>query len=271
MPGIPFDPTSPSVPDVRRIVLERLRRDSTWKTLDNDGLGFDPYVEYKGDVQRGRAAVVLYAREVFWQLVCEGVLSPGMNSSNLDLPWFRITDYGRKVLQEGPAQPHDPTGYLDALRRRISNPDPTVLAYIGESLETFRRGSIVASAIMLGVAAERVFDLVCESLLKALANPSEKKAFEDLLQRYAMKPKLEWVAAKLQALQRTKRPGFPDNAPMMVTVIYDLLRSQRNELGHPREIPPEIDREEEHANLQIFPTYYETAERLRSFLQANSV
>jgi hypothetical protein len=57
----------------------------------------------------------------------------------------------------------------------------------------------------------------------------------------------------------------------MVTAIYDFLRVQRNGLGHPRETPPEVDREEAFVNLQIFPRYYQTAEELRQYLAANQV
>lgn len=81
---IPFDPTNPSVEAARRIVLTRLRHDPQWHTLDNSGEGFDSYVEYEGTANRG--VLNLYAREVFWQFVVEGILAPGWNSSNLELP-----------------------------------------------------------------------------------------------------------------------------------------------------------------------------------------
>ena len=58
---------------------------------------------------------------------------------------------------------------------------------------------------------------------------------------------------------------------LAVTAIYDLLRSQRNDLGHPRDLPPTVEREEVFANLQIFPRFYETAEQLRTYLSANPV
>ena len=32
----------------------------------------------------------LLVQEVFWDLVSERVLTPGMNSANSDFPWFRI-------------------------------------------------------------------------------------------------------------------------------------------------------------------------------------
>jgi len=57
----------------------------------------------------------------------------------------------------------------------------------------------------------------------------------------------------------------------MVTTVYDLLRFQRNELGHPRETPPSISRPDALVNLQVFPRYYVVAEQVRRFLAAHPV
>jgi hypothetical protein len=49
------------------------------------------------------------------------------------------------------------------------------------------------------------------------------------------------------------------------------MRCQRNELGHPREVPPRVRREDAFVNLRIFPRYYEIAEETRGFLSSNPV
>lgn len=95
---------------------------------------------------------------------------------------------------------------------------------------------------MLGIAAERIFLLLCDSLAGALSNANEKTAFGKLLDRFPMKPKLDWVHSKVQQVQKQAPAGFPENATIMLVAIYDLMRCQRNELGHPREAPPNIER-----------------------------
>jgi hypothetical protein len=170
----------------------------------------------------------------FWELVIEGIVTPG-NTSGQELPWFHVTQYGRTVLNEGEYTPHDRDGYLKRLEERIQPVDSTVLAYLAESLETFTRGNLVASMVMLGVAAERVFDLLCSSMASVLLDPKETKTFLGILGRYAMKPKVDWVHDKLRRVYESKprSAGFPENANLAVTAIYDLIRSQRNDLGHP--------------------------------------
>lgn len=265
-----YDPAHPDWDAVRRIMFDWLRANPNVNNLDSTGAAYGPFVEYVNN-NRQPQVLAFHVNEVFWQLLVEGIVAPGMNSYNVNLPWFHVTEYGKKVLEDDAGHPYDEGGYLDRVRRRVARPDDTVLAYLNESLSAFRRGLPVAAAVMLGIAAERVFLLVCESLLASLRDPRERQAFSDLLDRFPMRPKLDFVHAKLLDLQNRRTPGLPENAALMVTAIYDLLRAQRNELGHPRETPPRLDRDEAFVSLQIFPRYYQIAEELRQFLAANQL
>ena len=267
---VPYDPTQPDLEAVRRILFDWLRSNRKADQLDKSGAAYEPFVEYAGN-NRQPHVLAFHVTEVFWQLLVEGIVAPGMDSWNLDLPWFHLTGYGKKVLDAGAGHPHDEAAYLARLQARVPRPDSTVLAYVSEAVATFRRGTPVASTVMLGIAAERVFLLLCNSLVAALRDLAEKTAFGNVLQRFPMKPKLDWVHNKLLDLQNRRTAGLPENATLMVTAIYDFLRSQRNDLGHPRDTPPKVDREEAFVNLQMFPRYYQTAEELRQFLAANQV
>ncbi|HEY3127874.1 MAG TPA: hypothetical protein VGL91_00305 [Acidobacteriota bacterium] len=265
---IAFNPRADGVELVRRVVFKRLREDSNWQQLEHAGQYFDPYVEYVGEPDPNRLAFLVH--EVLWELIIERVIAPGLNPSNPNLPWFHVTRYGRKVIAEEKFIPHDPSGYLSDFKQRFPTRDATVYAYLAESVEAFDRGALVASTVMLGIAAERVFLLVCESLIKALNKLAEKKKFEDLLDRIAMKPKLDWVLQKMEQIQSNTR-ALPDNFNVMFSVVYDFIRCQRNEFGHPKDQPPTITREEAFVNLRVFPGYYEMAETIRAYLSANKV
>jgi hypothetical protein len=267
----PYDTASPNADIARQVLLDWLRDNPTAKHMNYDGHAYLPYVDLVGRADFD--ALASQIMEAFWELVIQGIVVPGKGSqlSEICLPWFRLTPYGRRVLQTGVGHPYDPAGYLTRIRKQVTSPDDTVMAYLAEALDTFRKASHIASMVMLGIAAERVFLLLCDSLRAALANLSEEATLARLLDRFAIKPKLDWVHAKLQAVQASRQPGFPDNATLMVTAIYDILRSQRNDLGHPRDAPPGVDREEAFANLQIFPRFYETAEQLRTWLATHKV
>jgi hypothetical protein len=131
---------------------------------------------------------------------------------------------------------------------------------------------MVASTMMLGSAAERVFLLIYDSLLAALKDPAEQAAFQKILDRNPMKPKLDWVSDKLRQIQTPKRPpDLPEDVDIKIPGIFNLSRYQRNDVGHPRPAPPTVTRDDAYGYLRLFPSYYATAEKVREFLANNKV
>lgn len=273
MHRIKIDTANPDYSLLRQVLLQRLRHG--WQgQIDQDLKGFEDYVDLDPPRTNGYQDFLRLQVDVFWELVTQGIVVPGNGPAQPNLPWFRVTPYGRRVLESTEFEPYDPTGYIEALKQRIgSTSDPTVLAYTVESLQTFVRGNTVAAMVMLGIAAERAFELLCDSVVNALSNAGEKQRFSAILSRFAMKPKADWVHEKLRSIQDRKPriQGFPENSTLMVTAIYDIIRTQRNDLGHPREMPPQMSPGDAHANLLIFPRYYETAELVRKYLAANAI
>lgn len=264
---IPFDPNAASIDTVRQVVFERLRREGgQWSQFDPTADGFQEYVSLDGP--NARRVLLFHTQQIYVELLAQGLIAPGSDPSNTKLPFFHITEYGSAVLDSFPANPYFPPKYLLGLKEQLPGADATVLAYLSESLETFARGNHIAATVMLGIAAERVFLLLCDALVAAVHDAAEKGRFQQLLDKRPMKPKLDWVNQKFQSIHAL---GFPDNAAIMVTTVYDLLRFQRNELGHPRETPPSITRPDAFVNLQVFPRYYVVAEQVRSFLASHGV
>src|SRR5260221_2068451 len=163
MERLQFDASNPDLTIVRKAIFQRLRDENGWKQLlypSTTDHGFQVYIDLHpprmDDVEVFQRCVL----DVFWQLVTEGILAPGDSAGGMTLPSFHLTAYGRSVIADGEYQPHDTTGYIQRLTQRVGQPDETVRAYLEESLNTFVRGTIVASMVMLGVAAERVVDLL---------------------------------------------------------------------------------------------------------------
>ena len=179
---------------------------------------------------------------------------------------------GGAFVAEPDYSPHDPAAYLRQLGKQVTNRDATVLAYLKESLDAFDRGALVASAMMIGIAAERILLLVCDSLRASLADSKEQADFDKIFDRNPVKPKLDWLTDKLRRLQTPKRPaGFPDDADIQLSGIYNLIRCQRNDVGHPRDVPPSVSRDQALGYLRLFPAYYATAEVVREFFARNKV
>jgi hypothetical protein len=132
---------------------------------------------------------------------------------------------------------------------------------------------IIQGVMMLGIAAERVFLVVCDSLLSSLSDTTEQLEFKKRVDKNPLKPKLDWLTDKFRRLQDPPRrlSGFPEDAEIQLAGIYNLIRCQRNDIGHPRSAPPVINRDEAYAYLRLFPSYYATAEAVRAFLAGNKI
>jgi hypothetical protein len=278
MAKLQYDPRNPSPTVLRQAVFARLR--SGWNQIEAEHIdpartlrnGFDGVIDFlvPSPPDPGWEDKFLEAvYSLLWQLVSEGVIRPGRVS--LTFPEMSVTEYGKRVINNENAHPHDVERFLNQMRSG-QQIDPTVEAYLVESLHSFRQDRIVASAVLLGVAAERTFLLIAGALLEALKDANEQTKFKKLLDRQAMKPKQDWAHAKLLKLDesRSKLPDdFPESTPLMVTGIYDLIRQQRNDLGHPRDVPPKLDRGLLEANFFLFSQYYRSAERLQSYLTSH--
>jgi hypothetical protein len=273
VPKLRFDPTQPEATDVvRQALLDRLRWDKSFTNLNLTDSTCDYYVEFVTERPEDRERFRELFLDVFWELVVQGVITPGNGDGSVDVSVFHLTDHGKKAVSEPDYQPHNPAEYLRRLGQGIPSPDSTVLAYLQESLDCFAHGMMVASTTMLGIAAERVFILVCESLVDSLKDLREQAKFQKTLKQNAMKPKLDWLAGKFQRIQTPNRPPeLPEDVDIKIPGIYNLIRVQRNDLGHPREMPPAITRDDAYGYLRIFPSYYATAEKVREFLTKHKV
>lgn len=245
---------------VREIVLRRLREDVHYQDMINDQ-NFEKYVKWSE--QRHRARFMFLVREVMWDLLSQGVISPGLNNANPNLPLFHVTDYGREVLTAGRFVPHDPVGYIAEVKR-VSKRCVTdvTLAYLEEALRCFTRGCHLASVLLLGVAAESVFLNLCNVIRPYLKDPNEAKKLDDSL---PVKQKHRWVTEKYEALPpKVKREQLPESLDTTLIALYELIRRQRNELGHPTGVP-QLTRDQAFVFFRLFPTYVADVEAFAEY------
>jgi len=110
---------------------------------------------------------VLLLQEVLWDLLVQGVLAPGKNSLNLNLPFVHVTEYGTRCLEEGRALAHDPDGYVQQLEASVGTPvDDVILQSVRGALSAFLTGGYAGAVILLARAAECLFDRLGDALLR---------------------------------------------------------------------------------------------------------
>lgn len=250
---------------VREIVLDRLRRDNRWNQFDYDWAHTENFVE--SAERRLRNRFVVLANEVMWHLVIQGVITPGLNASNPTLPFFRITAYGQKVLEERRFSPHDPTRYLEDVRAAAKTTVGQVtISYVEEALRCFNAGCHVAAVLLLGVAAESVFWELSDHVSRALKKAAEKKTFDELPEN--VKTRHRWIVDKFENLpKKVRREHLPESLDITLKSLGDLIRRQRNALGHPQLNLPAVDRELAFVFFKLFPTYVKDLEVFADYIR----
>jgi len=255
---------------VRQIVLYRLKHDPEWHHFDYvwGDPGATKFVEC--DPSRLRSRFVVLANEVMWQLLIQGVISVGHGYHNPTLPWFHITEYGQKVLEAERFIPHDASGYLDDLRAvtGVIVTDVAV-AYVEEALNCFNSGCHIASVLLLGVAAESVFNYMCDIVRASLKKTSEQNNLDPSL---PVKPRHRWIVQKYHSLPKEiRQKQLPESLDMTLTSLYDLIRRQRNALGHPQDKPPELSREAAFVFFQLFLGFISDAQAFAKYCRDEGI
>ena len=191
-----------------------------------------------------------------------------MNELNPNFPYIIVTEYGQKILSSGEILPYDPDGYLANLNNEISNLDPMIVMYVTESLQSFLRGLMFSSAVMLGVASERAMILLLETLTDAVIDPTKKKQLLRLQESYRIKKKFDRVKSELMAI-KNKLPRKTYVLESNLDGVFNLIRMTRNDAGHPS--GKIIERDYAFVNLRLFPHYCRTVYELVDFLKINKI
>lgn len=209
---------------------------------------------YGGDqyLERGDAALL---NEVIWSLIVQGILVPGLDDANQGWPFLRLTEYGRRCVEEDRILPHDPDGYLREFQKDVPAADPSVSEYLQESLQCYIHGLNKASAVMLGAASEQAVLLLIDSCAESISNADEKRRFESeidkaqsIFRKYAVfEKRLSTIKASMPRL-------LTENLDSLLRGIFDLIRSSRNDAGHPAN-GNQVDKDAVYSHLRLFIPY----------------
>jgi hypothetical protein len=216
------------------------------------------------------------ARQVFHELYLELIILPGNNSTIntlsghlLEWPFYTVTEYGNSVLDNPDYQAHDPDGYLQKLKQQIPNIDPDIIRYLEESLRCYKHGLLLASAVMLGCAAEKAMLLLIEAFGNAITDTTAKGSYEQATRPWVISKKYEAFWSRLEPLAPNLPEPLRNDLHTVLDQIFGLIRRTRNAAGHPT--GRTIERDTMYAHLIIFPTYLRRVYALISHFVANSV
>ena len=189
--------------------------------------------------------------EIFWGLFREGFITLGLNDSNREFPFFRISSFGARLLeQKGAYFFHDVFTFEKVLRTEIPKIDETTMIYLKESMQSFRSGCILASTVMLGVATEHTFLKLIEQID---SNPAHSSTYVGVSQQRMILQKVNKFKNILDQESRTLPTEIKEDLDTHFAGILSIIRNFRNQSGHPS--GKIIDREQAYILLQLFVPY----------------
>lgn len=207
----------------------------------------------------------LQAMEVLWQLLSEGLVFIDFRQSAPENWRWVLTERGHRAANSPDNYPpDDPEGYLQRLRERLPDLDERVLTYTSESLRSYGSGCFLASAVMLGVASERAFQILGESFADWLPDPESarfRSAFENARQNYVAK--FSEFRKRIEPYKPELPAELGDGMALTLDSVLDLLRVTRNEAGHPT--GRLVSSADAYIHLQMFARYLERIYAYREY------
>jgi len=218
------------------------------------------YHAFPGDAQLSRADRELFL-EVFWALFREGIITLGLNDSNREFPFFRVSEFGRRLLADQQAYFfHDVSSYENLIKAEVPLIDPITLLYLKEAMQSFRAGCILASTVMLGVATEHIFLLLLERIEQTAIHA---RTFAAAASQRTILQKANKFKNILDQQLRTLPGDIKEDLDTHFAGILSIIRTFRNQSGHPS--GKIVDREQAYVLLQLFIPYCKKMYQLMSY------
>lgn len=142
-------------------------------------------------------------------------------------------------------------GKIEANAGRLDN---VARAYLMESYAAAESNLWLSSTFMLGAASERLIYVLSENIDRLLADPTASAVLSNI---NSVRQRKEWIVSHLPTLRKkysAHREAFSDVEDKFDS-LYNTFRYQRNEAGHPRDIPFIPDIQQTKAMLFSFGLY----------------
>ena len=217
-----------------------------------------------------REALFMHVQQVMWQLLAQGILVWGSDTSNAKYPFYRLTKYGRTVVHEVRPQPYDPDGFLQDFDRTVPNADTVVRDYLEEAVRCFNASCPKGAAVLVGAASEKLVLLLHEKFNASISDPKKKQSYEkdsggiSIHRKYAALKKRLDLMVTAKELPNEHRETIASELP----AAFELIRRSRNSAGHP-EVPGRTDPDTVFLNLRVFTEYANRTAKLIDYFDTN--
>lgn len=205
--------------------------------------------------------------EALWGLTADQLVFLDPEGQGKDNWRWKLTERGRNATSEGVWEPSDPEGFMDRFRRENPDADDVMLMYYEEALRSYAAQCYLATSVMLGVAAERAFNLMASDYVDSGIAGADKMAQEIERPRSNYSSHWDEFRKRIEPIRKT----IPDDLADMLTLdaVADLIRLTRNDSGHPS--GRAVDRDTARVHLIMAASYFGKMRKLGEYLKNQKV
>jgi hypothetical protein len=205
--------------------------------------------------------------EVLWSMLAQGLLHIDISQSAPENWTWQLSSAGRAVKLDAEINPDDPQGYLLRVKDTVPSASDIVMMYLEEAVLSYTGRRYLASAVMLGVAAEAAFMEMARSFANWLPT-AERKKFSEIIEnrRQVYLGKFAEFRKRIEPKRQQLPPELADGMVLTLDSVLDVLRIYRNDAGHPT--GKKIDREDAFINLQMAARVLQKMYALKVFFEA---
>jgi hypothetical protein len=107
---------------------------------------------------------------------------------------------------------------------------------------------------MTGCAAEKAMLLLIDQYGSSISDAAKRQKYADeTAEKFGIKRKYDAFWSRVAPVAAQLPSGFGDDLHTILDRVFDLIRTTRNDAGHPT--GKVVERETVHANLILFPGY----------------
>jgi hypothetical protein len=207
--------------------------------------------------------------EAVWGLVVRRLVWIATHHPYPNNWYLQLTERGKAAADREAVNPDDPLGYMGRLLRDAPGTSEVVQLYLRESLKSFELEGYLASAVMLGVAAEACMLETAEAFANWSGTPARR--LKEMLEnpRAFYVTKLEEFQKRLTTAKSSLPRELSDNLDLDVTAVLQLIRLTRNDAGHPT--GRKIDREDAFNHLVIYARANKRLYELITFFKSDTM
>jgi hypothetical protein len=209
--------------------------------------------------------IQMAATEAFYYLEQNRfTLRPAPNSNMAFLPHGRyvITARGQDWANGIDPLPEDYDGYMKQFDASV---DPVVRQYVSESLNTYIRGTLFASAVMIGAASEKTVYMLADALVPTLQDAAKQQMLKKRIDDRKLDRMFTFIEQVVIDGHKQKLIPYDvmEGTTRHLMSLIDYIKVQRNDAVHPMTF--QVSADSVRFSLNAFPLAFKKVEALRQW------